>query len=429
MSLNTTNISLATFKTITNSNGQFATWSDIINTAMEALPVNDEIFNVPFKSMEEVGIGDNVMWEVADTKTVEYLRTELDKNNTLNLNKFNMVLYEDYMTSYEWDIRDMKSAQSWSAIIANCIKQMFITKQDIGNALAADEIMKVALAIGNFTIIPNAQKDAWDLKLPDNAFLPVGRKVRRILNAYRTKRTKFARGIDVNRLKWVNGYNFSMNLLSAQTANFSASNDAYRDIKEKNVMRNFLGTEYTESMYLGVKFDMNEFTPTAGDNTGQKQNEGSFTGNLTKPYFLENVFSIGWLPESVKYYGHNFTNTEVPAVNDRFKKVETFAWRQQVCIDPVFAGFNHIFLDAMPSFPSYTKVNGDVVEALNLSNWTDYIKFTKKLRAEQPMVYDALITSDGYGIAGVKNDGQYTQYITDNTMKILGEPAKKERKK
>ena len=35
---------------------------------------------------------------------------------------------------------------------------MFLTKQDISNALAVDEIQKIALALGNFTIIPNADK-------------------------------------------------------------------------------------------------------------------------------------------------------------------------------------------------------------------------------------------------------------------------------
>lgn len=420
--LNTTRVDFQTYKKITASDGTYSTWTDIITKARTAIPVNNEIFLVPFKSMEEVGFGDNVTWDVLETKNVEYLRTELDKNNKLTQNKFVMMLYNDFMASYEYSILDQKSVWDWAAIAAGVINQMFISKQDISNALAADEIQKIALALGNFTIVKNADGLLLDAEgnLEEKAFKTLGIQMRRLLNSYRVKRTKFAKGIDINRLKWVNSPNFSLNLLGSLTASVAGSNEAYRDLKFQNIARNFLGTEFTESMYLGSDIDMAQFTPTAGTQNGQVQNQGKFTGNLVKPFTLGKLFSISWLPESLKYYGHNFTTTDVPAANSRTTRVQSFMWRSQVAIDPVLAGFNHIFITELPTFPSYTKVDGTVVEQLDLNDFENYKKFKQNVRAEQPMLYNTLIDESGETGNGVTNSGQWTTYIANNTLNWKG---------
>ena len=56
-----TNVTFEAFKSITDSKGQFTTWTDIINKAREVLPINNEILGAPFKSMEEV-TGDNIVF-------------------------------------------------------------------------------------------------------------------------------------------------------------------------------------------------------------------------------------------------------------------------------------------------------------------------------------------------------------------------------
>lgn len=428
MSINTTNISLETFKTITSSDGTFSTWADIIERARAALPVNEEIFGTPFKSMKEV-TGDNIVLENTTTKFVEYLRDDLSKNNKLELDKMVMFLYEDYMSPFEYSIRDQKSAKDWASIISEAINQMFISKQDVSNALAADEIVKVALALGNFTIVENASEIliGADGTLEEKAFKTVGIQMRRLLNKYRTKRTKFAKGIDINRLKWVNSYDFSLNLLGSLTAG-SASDKAFEATQNKNTLQMFLGTPFTQSMYLGTDFDMGEFTPDAGAQNGNIQNEGSFTGNLTKPYQLKNVFSISWLPESLLYYGHNFTQTDVPKTNSRTERVISFMWRAQVAILPIFAGFNHIFLDSLPNYKSYVKRNGDVVPAYNLSNFDDYKRFKLELRKSQPMLYNTLIDENGITGNGVKDSGTWSTFISDNTLEWAGKNFVRDKK-
>ena len=442
-----TNVTFETFKSITDSKGQFTTWTDIINKAREVLPINNEILGAPFKSMEEV-TGDNIVFSNVTTKFVEYFRDDLSDNNKLELDKMVMFLYNDFMTSYDYNWIDQKSTYEWSSIIADQISQMFLTKQDISNALAVDEIQKIALALGNFTIIPNADKlmKKADGTIDYSVAKTIGLFQQRIINKYRTKRTKYAKGIDPNEFSWVNSYDFSLNLLASLTAGYSASNDAYRDIQAKNTQQDFLGKKYTESIYLGNDLPMAEFqgidktqNPPNGKLT--TYNAGIHTGNLVKPFELKHIFSLFWLPRSLAYYGHNFQVSDRPSTNSRSKSVITFSWRSQVAIIPIFADFNHIFITEMPKFSSYVKRDGTVEPAYNLNKWSateatndpstgakGYKEFVLKIRQEQPMLYNTLI-SDGQNTNnpltnnGIKNQGTLETYIQKHTHNLIGNQA------
>ena len=435
-----TNVTFETFKSITDSKGQFTTWTDIINKAREVLPINNEILGAPFKSMEEV-TGDNIVFSNVTTKFVEYFRDDLSDNNKLELDKMVMFLYNDFMTSYDYNWIDQKSTYEWSSIIADQISQMFLTKQDISNALAVDEIQKIALALGNFTIIPNADKlmKKADGTIDYSIAKTIGLFQQRIINQYRTKRTKYAKGIDPNEFSWVNSYDFSLNLLASLTAGYSASNDAYRDIQAKNTQQDFLGKKYTESIYLGNDLPMAEFqgidktqNPPNGKLT--TYNAGIHTGNLVKPFELKHIFSLFWLPRSLAYYGHNFQVSDRPSTNSRSKSVITFSWRSQVAIIPIFADFNHIFITALPKFSSYTKRDGSVEPAYDLSIYDKsdsqangaqgYKEFVLKIRKEQPMLYNTLIAADDNSgqnaltSAGIKDAGTLQTYIQNHTFDL-----------
>ena len=446
-----TNVTFEAFKSITDSKGQFTTWTDIINKAREVLPINNEILGAPFKSMEEV-TGDNIVFSNVTTKFVEYFRDDLSDNNKLELDKMVMFLYNDFMTSYDYNWIDQKSTYEWSSIIADQISQMFLTKQDISNALAVDEIQKIALALGNFTIVPNADKlmKKADGTIDYSVAKTIGLFQQRIINKYRTKRTKYAKGIDPNEFSWVNSYDYSLNLLASLTAGYSASNDAYRDIQTKNTQQDFLGKKYTESIYLGNDLPMGEFTTTINNTSsvggfpqsGQyKANAGIHTGNLVKPFELKHIFSLFWLPRSLAYYGHNFQVSDRPSTNSRSKSVITFSWRSQVAIIPIFADFNHIFITKMPVFSSYVKRDGSVEPAYNLNKWSateagsapstgakGYKEFVLKIRKEQPMLYNTLI-SDGNNNQnpltnnGIKDQTTLEAYITKNTYNLIANGA------
>lgn len=414
----TTPITLEAFKTITASDGKFTTWTDIINFARTVLPINEEILGAPFKSMQQV-TGDNIVLENISTKFVEQLRTELTDNNKLELNKMVMYLYNDYMTSFEYSILDQKSAADWSTILSDSIEQMFITKKDISNMLALDELQRIAIALGEFTIITGgADLPAQVADYPK--FKKIGAHIVRYLANLRRKRTKFSKGINTNRIQWVNSPEFGLNLLLSQTSSYSGSNAAYRDTQTQRTVYEFFGTQFTESTYLGSNIGMNEFKVigNANGNQGQVQNAGSGTGNIIKPFQFDHLLSIAWLPESLLYYGHNFTQTDVPQVNNRMERVITFAWRAQVAISPIFAGFNHIFVKALPNFASYIDRNGKTVPAVDTSNYDQWLAMKKAIRAEQPMLYNTIIDANGYTSNGIKDTGAYGRYKTAQTITL-----------
>ena len=89
----------------------------------------------------------------------------------------------------------------------------------------------------------------------------------------------------------------------------------------------------------------------------------------------------------------------------------------------------------MPTFSSYVKRDGSVEPAYDLSKWSSteagnqpstgaqgYKEFVLKIRSEQPMLYNTLI-SEGNGqtaltSAGIKDANSLAQYITDHTFNL-----------
>ena len=104
----------------------------------------------------------------------------------------------------------------------------------------------------------------------------------------------------------------------------------------------------------------------------------------------------------------------------------TFSWRSQVAIIPIFADFNHIFITEMPKFSSYVKRDGSVEPAYNLNKWSateavsdptpgaqGYKEFVLKIRKEQPMLYNTLI-SEWQNQKPLTNNGIKDQTTLDN---------------
>ena len=153
---------------------------------------------------------------------------------------------------------------------------------------------------------------------------------------------------------------------------------------------------------------------------------------MVKPFELKHIFSLFWLPRSLAYYGHNFQVSDRPSTNSRSKSVITFSWRSQVAIIPIFADFNHIFITALPKFSSYTKRDGSVEPSYNLAKYDKndnatvqndqgsegYKEFVLKIRKEQPMLYNTLISDQGVTSANITNADTLNKYIKANTFDL-----------
>ena len=85
----------------------------------------------------------------------------------------------------------------------------------------------------------------------------------------------------------------------------------------------------------------------------------------------------------------------------------------------------------MPKFSSYVKRDGSVEPAYNLNKWSateagsdpsagakGYKEFVLKIRSEQPMLYNTLISDQGVTNANITNAGTLQTYIQKNTFDL-----------
>ena len=407
------------FKQISNSNGKFTTWTDIIQTSLQALPINEEILGSPFKSFIEV-TGDNVEFSNLTYKWIEWFRPELSENNKMELNKMVMKIYDDFMAPFEFNTIDKRSASEWSSYLAQSINYMLIAKQDMMNMLALDELYKVTLALGNYTIVKNGNElitDPNNNDRPDfEAYKHLGIEILKFQFEKARTRNKFTKGFDTRRLRWVNSPEFSLNLLASQTAGFFGSDSAYKDFQTRNQVFSFLGTPFTRSYYLRQDVLMQEWK----EQGGQIHNQGRFNGNLLKPFKFNEIISIAWVPDSLLLFGHGFGFREVPMVNNRVVDVLTYYWRAQAAVLPLLAHFNHVFIDELPTFPAYKTRDGRQFDQLDLKQYDDFIKLRTQLLESQPQLYHTLINPDGTTNDGLTQQGQYADYIQKRTLKWAG---------
>ena len=94
----------------------------------------------------------------------------------------------------------------------------------------------------------------------------------------------------------------------------------------------------------------------------------------------------------------------------------------------------------MPVFSSYVKRDGSVEPAYDLSKWSaqeagstlstgaqGYKEFVLKIRKEQPMLYNTLISEEKPDTAltnnGIKNQQTLEAYIQKNTHNLIGNGA------
>lgn len=376
----TTPVSLQTFLSITDSQGAFKTWTDIKQEWMDKLPINEGILNTRIKKPTEI-IGNNIIFENTENKNIFPFIDDLSKrNNKLTLNKMIMNLYSDYMIPLEVDLRDKKSCVEWSELISDSMSSMMLAKQDLQNMLVIDEMMKVAIALGNVAVIPDGNDDSFDFAA--NKRLGQMLASDRIKN--RTKRTKFMKGYNKELERFLTSPTLSLNLLTGLTA-YSAAADAYSDTKKRFEAYEIFGHTYESvPMYLGQTISMSEFV----DDKQQTQNAGTNTGQCIKPFFFEDVCGLLLYDSSIAFYEQNFEERILPAYPKRMTDVFTIMFRCNVAMKPVYAAMNKVYVTKAPSFPSYTDLQGNVVPAMDLATKAGMDSLINYLYNSQPNLYN-----------------------------------------
>lgn len=382
--IRTTPIDLATFKSITNSNGVFETWTDIINRAKDDLPINAQILGSVLKSVEEV-TGDNIVFNNLENKNIYYFNDDVTKdNNSITQNKMVMMLYTDYMLPLEFNMIDQKSAIAWSTFISDAVSSMMVARQDITNLTVIDEINDLNIARGQVHILGDCDGDApivngtWDY----SGFKNLGAKLSKIRINAMYKRTKFSKGYNSSEVDFLISPMLSINLLNAITYN-TAAPQAYDDFKDEFTITRINNFNYKTTLYLGQDVGMSEATIN-----GALQNAGQNTGNLLKNYDFDNLQGLLVFRRSIAFFGHNYGERTLPKVGSRLIEVMSIVFRMNAGVKPVYASFNKSFFKAIPTKSSYIKTDGTVVPAKDYSKASDFNGLRNELYARQPQMYN-----------------------------------------
>lgn len=382
----TTQISLESFKTITDTDGTFTTWTDIVNEGKQSLPVNYEIIEGSIKGYTEI-TGGNIIFDNIETKNVAEFRDDLERNNVLTQDKIIMYIRDEFMIPFEYSILDRKSAVDWGNIISASFTQAFLSKRDFENALSIDALYKYCLASGNFIIVPNANTTQTDAEgnIDDKAYKSVAVQMRKIFNKASRTRTPFSKGFTQKMVRWLVGQDFSLDMMNAQTAYWTGSEKAYTEFKEQDRVYKMLNIEYKTSLYLQDEFQMAEFKKS----DGTIMNEGSGTGNWIRPMDFTELVATYYYPEAIALYKNTIGETVVPKMNSRTYKVWTQLWRQGAAMKPIYQNMNKIFISKLPRFVDYTDFNGNSVDEIDTNTLDGMNKLRENLKNEQPDLYQA----------------------------------------
>lgn len=383
--INKTPIDLRTFMSITDSNGKFETWTDIITEHLKRNPVSEDILLTQLRAPKNV-IGDNITFEYTQNKNVTIFNDNpLIGNNKLTLDKAVLFLNERFMFSFEVDITDMKSAAEWSTYLSTEIQSAYIAKKDFENMKIIETAYHFCLATGNTKLIAGVHDRYDSTKESKYKALGIMLAEERILN--RTLRNKYFKGYNKDQDICLLSQQLSLKLQAGLTAG-SASVVAFEELKKDFQIKEFFGeTYFTSKMYLGKDILSSAYQV---NDTGTVHNEGIHTGQQIKNFYFQDLALLSVFKESLLYYKQEFPRREQFISTSRTKDVFTDSFKLTAAIDPNYGTVNFAAVSKIPSFPAYTDITGKNVPAMDLNTATGFNALRNNIYQEQPQLYKEL---------------------------------------
>lgn len=421
--IRTTPVNFQTYKSITDGNGLFKTWTDIINMDRDFLPINEEILGQKIKNPIQV-IGDNIVFKNLENKNITYFDQDLTKrNNVITENKMVMLLYTDYMLPLEVDYRDSRSVIEWSEMLSQAMTSLLQAKQDMINMETIDQINKVNIALGQVLVLPGCNEQSFDY----NANKALGQIIVTERFKMRRIRTKYMKGYSKALESCMIDPFLSLNLLTGLTSGSNASSEsAFKETEDRFTINRIFDHDFeTSNMYLGLDIGMSEFTPDSGGSVSDLQNKGINTGILTRPYFFKDLAGLIFYRESVASYGHEYSERDLPVANTRTKEVFTKYFRFNVAVKPIYAKMNKSIFSKIPSFPSYVDLKGNTIPKLDMNVKADYERLVNDLYNSQPDLYKMFGWNGSFTI----DQSNLSKLWSDNTIEWKEKAMKLYKKK
>lgn len=375
----TSQITLADFIGVTNSNGAFKTFTDITHQGFIDNLVNSEIFGIPGIPTPLEVVGTNIIFENSAFNKVSYLDDSLTTNKQKpQLDKAVMLLTTEYELTLEWSKLDKKSAMNWSQVVGVVYGNAWKSIRDQINLISMDAYVNYALASGQYKILENLDNKT---ATPEEIFAD-GVKLWNIADNIVSVRTKYNLGEDVSRVRFLTSFTANRQLNVGFSGKYSGANLAYEAIKG-NSLGQFGGYSLQRSMYLG-----------------QNILKGSVTSD-TKNYNFEDVPAIVMSIDSLGYYWQMFNeNPEIASNNvtlfaDMFnqfainisktKFITSIIFRANAIIKPARREINYVIFN---SARTLAQVNNARVQ-LAQEQPSTYVDFATQLTQADVDAYNA----------------------------------------
>lgn len=330
------------FISISQSNGAFNVWTDILAKEWKENLTNQEVLGVtPFLTKMVDGIGDNIELQIQVLPGVNYLNAGNFDVQQIKTHKVMAHIGTDYEGSFQVDIRDQKSSVDWSRYLGNEVAGITKRRSDQNNLIAMEAIINTCLATGSYVIDPVVGSADYSKE----EYYDASQRLVRKANTLASFRSKYHLGTPVDRIKLLGSYDAIQNIVIGQ--NFISSANLSLEKYSSGEPGKVMSYDNARTIYLGKKVDFMEDVGTSAERQV-----------YAKSFDFTNYSALIYQLDSLRVYGHYFTdpiinsNMVADAITKKINKairLITFMWRINAFISPGFEPLNVLVCNRAPT--------------------------------------------------------------------------------
>ena len=293
-----------------------------------------------------------------------------------------------FETKTEYSIKDQQTAAAWNNWLEVNLAALLQKKHEIANLLAISEIQNLALALGQFHIVPDVLQllnAAADYQSAQQPWLKDFGNL--MVNLFRQKMQAAPLGLQrASAWKWIESPLFAKSLVLQQN---NQPRQHMSSLLHQLQISPWLGKNCQD--YLGTKY-LNSLD-------------------------FSHLISLFVMHESLIYSAELLEASDQAQEHSLKKMSLALWWKTQIGLHPQLAAHNHIFVQAIPKKirlgATKTAPEGLVYD---LSNYNQFLAFQQAVLAQQAELYEPLQPMVTKLRQEIKNQADWQAFLTKQTI-------------
>ena len=293
-----------------------------------------------------------------------------------------------FETKTEYSIKDQQTAAAWNNWLEVNLAALLQKKHEIANLLAISEIQNLALALGQFHIIPDVLQllnAAADYQSAQQPWLKDFGSL--VVNLFRQKMQAAPLGLQrASAWKWIESPLFAKSLVLQQN---NQPRQHMSSLLHQLQISPWLGKNCQD--YLGTKY-LNSLD-------------------------FSHLISLFVMHESLIYSAELLEASDQAQEHSLKKMSLALWWKTQIGLHPQLAVHNHIFVQAIPKQirlgATKTAPEGLVYD---LSNYNQFLAFQQAVLTQQAELYEPLQPMIAKLRQEIKNQADWQAFLTKQTI-------------